>query len=296
MSAKSSTPVPTTPEVTHTKTPSAPKKAAKKEKVVKEKVVKEKVVKEKVVKEKVVKEKAVKEKAVKNAKKEEVKEEVEEEVKEKKARPATLPAKYNKFIQYSYYLIRALNNASLEKHGEELFNEELFFNEAHVFGDVKTQEEFVTSFLENKSIGKEMKTHLADKKKAAAKAEKEAVKAAAKAEKDAAKAAAKAEKDAAKAAAKAEKDATKTTKPKKEKKEKKDEKDLVTSLVTLANGDEAVPEAAAEAEEEEELDVQMFEHQGKEYLIDDSNTLYDVDNHTVVGTWDKENKKVIIAA
>ena len=287
MSAKSSTPVPTTPEVTHTKTPSAPKKAAKKEKVVKEKVVKEKVVKEK----------AVKEKAVKKAKNEEVKEEVEEEVKEKKARPATLPAKYNKFIQYSYYLIRALNNASLEKHGEELFNEELFFNEAHVFGDVKTQEEFVTSFLENKSIGKEMKTHLADKKKAAVKAEKEAVKAAAKAEKEAVKAAAKAEKDAAKAAAKAEKDATKTTKPKKEKKEKKDEKDLVTSLVTLANGDEAVPEAAEEnIEEEEELDVQMFEHQGKEYLIDDSNTLYDVDNHTVVGTWDKENKKVIIAA
>jgi hypothetical protein len=288
MSAKSSTPVPTTPEVTHMKTPSAPTKA-KKEKVVKEKVVKEKVVKEK-------KEKVVKEKAVKNAKKEEVKEEVEEEVKEKKARPATLPAKYNKFIQYSYYLIRALNNASLEKHGEELFNEELFFNEAHVFGDVKTQEEFVTSFLENKSIGKEMKTHLADKKKAAAKAEKEAVKAAAKAEKDAAKAAAKAEKDAAKAAAKAEKDAAKTTKPKKEKKEKKDEKDLVTSLVTLANSTEEVPaESNDTVEEEEELDVQMFEHEGKEYLIDDSNTLYDIDNHTVVGTWDKENKKVILA-
>ena len=286
MSAKSSTPVPTTPEVTHTKTPSAPKKAAKKEKVVKEKVVKEKVVKEKV----------VKEKAVKNAKKEEVKEEVEEEVKEKKARPATLPAKYNKFIQYSYYLIRTLNNASLEKDGEVLIDEELFFERSHVFGDVKTQEEFVTSFLENKSIGKEMKTHLADKKKAAAKADKEAVKAAAKAEKDAAKAAAKAEKDAAKAAAKAEKDATKTTKPKKEKKEKKDEKDLVTSLVTLANSTEEVPaESNDTVEEEEELDVQMFEHEGKEYLIDDSNTLYDVDNHTVVGTWDKENKKVILA-
>ena len=281
MSAKSSTPIPTTPEVTHAKTPSAPKKAAKKEKVVKEKVVKEKVVKEKVVKEK--KEKVVKEKAVKKAKKEEVQEEVKEEV--KKTRPATLPAKYNKFIQYSYYLIRALNNASLEKHGEELLDEELFFNEAHVFGDVKTQEEFVTSFLENKSIGKEMKTHVADKKKAAAKAEKEAVKAAAKAEKQAAK-----------AAAKAEKQAGKTTKPKKEKKEKNEEKDLVTSLVTLANSDEAVPEAAAEnVEEEEELDVQMFEHEGKEYLIDDSNTLYDVDNHTVVGTWDKENKHIIIA-
>ena len=274
MSAKSSTPVPTTPEVTHMKTPSAPTKA-KKEKVVKEK--KEKVVKEKVVKEK--KEKVVKEKVVKDT---EVK---DTEVKEKKARQATLPAKYNKFIQYSYYLIRTLNNASLEKDGEVLIDEELFFERSHVFGDVKTQEEFVTSFLENKSIGKEMKTHLADKKKEAAKAEKEAVKAAAKAEKDAAK-----------AAAKAEKDAAKTTKPKKEKKEKKDEKDLVTSLVTLANSTEEVPaESNDTVEEEEELDVQMFEHEGKEYLIDDSNTLYDVDNHTVVGTWDKENKKVILA-
>ena len=284
MSAKSSTPVPTTPEVTHMKTPSAPTKA-KKEKVVKEK--KEKVVKEKVVKEK--KEKVVKEKVVKDTevKDTEVKEtEVKDtEVKEKKARQATLPAKYNKFIQYSYYLIRTLNNASLEKDGEVLIDEELFFERSHVFGDVKTQEEFVTSFLENKSIGKEMKTHLADKKKEAAKAEKEAVKAAAKAEKDAAK-----------AAAKAEKDAAKTTKPKKEKKEKKDEKDLVTSLVTLANSTEEVPaESNDTVEEEEELDVQMFEHEGKEYLIDDSNTLYDVDNHTVVGTWDKENKKVILA-
>ena len=285
MSAKSSTPVPTTPEVTHMKTPSAPTKA-KKEKVVKEK--KEKVVKEKVVKEKVVKEKVVKEK--KENKETEVKEEV------KKTRPAALPAKYNKFIQYSYYLIRTLNNASLEKDGEVLIDEELFFERSHVFGDVKTQEEFVTSFLENKSIGKEMKTHLADKKKEAAKAEKEAVKAAAKAEKEAVKAAAKAEKDAAKAAAKAEKDAAKTTKPKKEKKEKKDEKDLVTSLVTLANSTEEVPaESNDTVEEEEELDVQMFEHEGKEYLIDDSNTLYDIDNHTVVGTWDKENKKVILA-
>jgi hypothetical protein len=295
MSAKSSTPVPTTPEVTHMKTPSAPTKA-KKEKVVKEK--KEKVVKEKVVKEK--KEKVVKEKVVKDTevKDTEVKEtEVKDtEVKEKKARQATLPAKYNKFIQYSYYLIRTLNNASLEKDGEVLIDEELFFERSHVFGDVKTQEEFVTSFLENKSIGKEMKTHLADKKKEAAKAEKEAVKAAAKAEKEAVKAAAKAEKDAAKAAAKAEKDAAKTTKPKKEKKEKKDEKDLVTSLVTLANSTEEVPaESNDTVEEEEELDVQMFEHEGKEYLIDDSNTLYDVDNHTVVGTWDKENKKVILA-
>ena len=219
----------------------------------------------------------------------------ETEVKEKKARQATLPAKYNKFIQYSYYLIRTLNNASLEKDGEVLIDEELFFERSHVFGDVKTQEEFVTSFLENKSIGKEMKTHLADKKKEAVKAAKEAAKDAVKAEKEAAKAAAKAEKDAAKAAAKAEKDATKTTKTTKPKKEKKDEKDLVTSLVTLANSTEEVQESIETVEEEEELDVQMFEHEGKKYLIDESNTLYDVDNHTVVGTWDKENNKVILA-
>ena len=150
--------------------PPTPVKAvrAKKEKVVKEK--KEKVVNEEVV-------------SVPVQVEEEV---VADEKPVKKARVASLPAKYNKFIQYTYYMIRALNNAELEKTGEELLDEEKFFEAAKVFTEVDVQKEFVEVFLENKGIGKEMRTHLADKKKAEKAAAKQKVadeKAAAKAAK-----------------------------------------------------------------------------------------------------------------
>ena len=319
----SSTPVSSPIKVS---TPNAPVKATKataekKEKVVKEKVVKEKVVKEKKevkeVKEKVaevkevkeVKEKKVAEKKVKEvkAKAVEAKEievkavEVALEVKavtEKKARAPSLPAKYGKFIQYSYYLIRAINNAALEQNGAVLVDEDQFITAAHVFDNIATQQAFVASFLENKNIAKEMRTHLADKKKAEVVAAKAAAKAEKEAEKNAVKAAAKAEKDAAKAAAKPAKQ-PKETKSKAKKTKKAVDPDLVTSLVALANTSLA-PTAAAVASgnvdnEEEELDVRVFMIDAKEYLIDDNNNLYDSNSHAVIGIWNKETNSIIHA-
>ena len=242
-------------------------KAPKKEKVVKEKVVKEKVVKEK----KVVK------------KKEEVVEKVaaveEEEVKEKTVRKS-LPAKYNKFIQYTYYMLRTLNNAELENSGEVLFDEDKMFEVCHVFGEVEVQKAFVEGFLENKGIAKEMRTHLADKKKADKAAAKQKVlndKAAEKQRKLDEKAAAK--KAAADAKA-AKKGATK-------KKSKKEPVDLVTSLVTLANED-----VKEDEEEEEELDVKIITIEEKQYLIDEANNLYDSETHAQIGTWDCVTKQI----
>ena len=312
----SSTPVSSPIKVS---TPNAPVKATKatgdkKEKVVKEKVVKDKVVKEKVAEkkeEKVVaekKEKKVTEKKVKEvkakaveAKEVEVKAvEVVVDTKEKKARAASLPAKYGKFIQYSYYLIRAINNAALEQNGAILVDEDQFITAAHVFDNIATQQAFVASFLENKNIAKEMRTHLADKKKAEVVAAKAAAKAEKEAEKDAAKAAAKAEKDAAKAAAKPAKQ-PKETKSKAKKTKKAVDPDLVTSLVALANTSLA-PTAAAVASgnvaadnEEEELDVRVFMINAKEYLIDDNNNLYDSNSHAVIGIWNKETNTIIHA-
>ena len=270
--------------------PPTPVKAvrAKKEKVVKEKVVKEKVVKEK--KEKVVKEK--KEKVV-NEEVVSVPVQVEEEVVAdekpvKKARVASLPAKYNKFIQYTYYMIRALNNAELEKTGEELLDEEKFFEAAKVFTEVDVQKEFVEVFLENKGIGKEMRTHLADKKKAEKAAAKQKVadeKAAAKKRVADEKAAAKAEKAAAK---KPTKKSSKTAEP----------VDLVTSLVTLANStteNVQVTEeegGVEEEEEEEEMDVKVIEIDGKGYLVDEAGNLYDNSTHLMIGTWDCVTKEI----
>jgi len=300
-------------------TPNAPVKATKatgdkKEKVVKDKVVKEKVVKEKVaekkeevkevkavkeVKEKKVTEKKVKAVEVVAEKAVEVKAvEAVVDTKEKKARAASLPAKYGKFIQYSYYLIRAINNAALEQNGAVLVDEDQFITAAHVFDNIATQQAFVASFLENKNIAKEMRTHLADKKKAEVVAAKAAAKAEKEAEKNAVKAAAKAEKDAAKAAAKPAKQ-PKETKSKAKKTKKAVDPDLVTSLVALANtslAPTATAIAAGNAEnEEEELDVRVFMINAKEYLIDDNNNLYDSNSHAVIGIWNKETNTIIHA-
>lgn len=308
----SSTPVSSPIKVS---TPNAPAKATKATAEKKDKVVKEKVVKEKKVAEKKEEKKEeVKEvKAVKDVKEKKVAEkkdkkvaevkavEVALEVKadtEKKARAPSLPAKYGKFIQYSYYLIRAINNAALEQNGAILVDEDQFITAAHVFDNIATQQAFVASFLENKNIAKEMRTHLADKKKAEVVAAKAAVKAEKEAEKNAVKAAAKAEKDAAKAAAKPAKQ-PKETKSKAKKTKKAVDPDLVTSLVALANtslAPTATAIAAGNAEnEEEELDVRVFMINAKEYLIDDNNNLYDSNSHAVIGIWNKETNTIIHA-
>lgn len=301
----SSTPVSSPIKVS---TPNAPVKATKataekKDKVVKKVAEKKEEVKEvKAVKE--VKEKKVAEKKDKKAVEVVAEKAVEKaaEVKadtEKKARAPSLPAKYGKFIQYSYYLIRAINNAALEQNGAVLVDEDQFITAAHVFDNIATQQAFVASFLENKNIAKEMRTHLADKKKAEVVAAKAAAKAEKEAEKNAVKAAAKAEKDAAKAAAKPAKQ-PKETKSKAKKTKKTVEPDLVTSLVALANTSLA-PTATAAAStgnadnEEEELDVRVFMINAKEYLIDDNNNLYDSNSHAVIGIWNKETNTIIHA-
>jgi hypothetical protein len=278
-----------TPPVTATIAPNAPVKVVK-DKVVKDKVVKDKVVKDKVVKDKVVKDKVVKEKVVKDKVVKEKGDGEDEEKKEKKARAPSLPAKYNRFIQYTYYMLRAINNAELEKNGEVLFDEEKMFEACHVFGEVNTQQTFVNAFLENKGIAKEMRTHLVDKKKdkkAAAKQQVLNEKAAEKQRKlD--------EKETAKKAVAAAKAAKKGASKKKTKKEPVD---LVTSLVTLANSTEdeatnAEDEAEAEEEDEDELDVKIITIEDKQYLIDESNNLYDNDTHAQIGTWDCVTKLI----
>ena len=212
----------------------------------------------------------------------------------KKPRSTGLPAKYGKFIQYSYYLIRAINNHSLQTNGTVLIDEDQFFTAAHVFDTVSTQQDFVSAFLENKGIAKEMRTHVADKEKAAKVAAKEAEKAA----KLDAKNAEKLAKAEAKKAAKPPKE-PKTAKATKSKKATV-EPDLVTSLVALANSNgDTTPQVtdtappAEEEEEEEELDVRLITIHGKEYLIDDANNLYDSKSHSLVGTWNKD-KDIIV--
>jgi len=296
--------------------PNAPVKATKagKEKGVAEPKEKEKTKKEKAKKEEEPKQKE-EPKPKQKVKKEEPKQKAIEEQPpteptqptEKKQRAAGLPAKYGKFIQYSYYLIRAINNNALQANCSVLIDEDQFIAAAHIFDSINIQQDFVNAFLENKNITKEMRAHVADKKKA----EIAAVKNAEKAAKEAAKNAEKLAKAEAKKAAKPPKPPKTTAAKAKSKKATAGEPDLVTSLVALANStvdsapiggdDAATPNSggkpvtvnAENEEEEEELDVRLITIHGKDYLIDDTNNLYDYSTHSVVGTWDKD-KDIIV--
>lgn len=221
-------------------------------------------------------------------------EKVEVEAPEKKARAPSLAAKYNKYIQFSFYMIRAMNAKCLENNEDVFMDEEKFFEKAHVFDTVENQQSFVSEFLDNKGIAKEMRGHVADQKKAAKVAEKEAVKAAKIAEKLAQKEAVKAAKVAEREAAK---DANKTKTKKATKKTTAktgsvDEPDLVTSLVTMATSNNNEP-TSVEEEEEPELDVRPFNHDDINYLIDDNNNLYDSSTHEMVGSFDVVNRTII---
>jgi len=138
----------------------SPEKVAKKSPEKKKRGPKKKVLKEEVVEKEEV----------------EVNEEVEEKevaVKEpatEKKRAATLSAKHNKFIMYSFYLIKKM------KEMDESIDTDALMRLAQVFGSTETQTKLVEDFL---SSEKEVKASIKDVKKT----EKEAQKAFAKTEK-----------------------------------------------------------------------------------------------------------------
>ena len=140
--------------------------------------------------------------------------------------------------------------------------------------------------------------------KAAAKAAKDAEKAAAKAAKDAEKAAAKdAEKAAAKAAKDAEKNAVKEVDELAEEKYNQpppspveehkgspveEHKGSPVEEHTVSPVEEHKGSYNNESDDEEETEVESFEYNGKKYLRDGDNTVYDSETHDAVGTWDGE--------
>ena len=149
-----------------------------------------------------------------------------------------------------------------------------------------------------REAAKEAKRLEKDAARDAAKADKAAAREAAKADKAAAREAAKAEKaaarEAAKEAAKAEKAAAKEAK-KEAKREAKEAKKPAPQLVAaLQRADEPVPELQVEGyEEEEEVCVRVFEHNGKRWLRDDGGAIYDPESHDEVGRWDEKSQSVV---
>jgi glucan-binding YG repeat protein len=77
-------------------------------------------------------------------------------------RKPTLPAKFSKFIEFSYYLIKQIS-----KSDDIEIDENKLFTIARVFHDINDQTEFVNQFLtNNKTIVKEMKQQKKDMEKA----------------------------------------------------------------------------------------------------------------------------------
>ena len=127
-------------------------------------------------------------------------------------------------------------------------------------------------------------------KKQAKEAEKLAKKEAKEAEKEAKKQAKDAEKLAKKQAKKAEKEA-------KEAEKAKVTKDAVAELQQqmedLELQEEKVVSSQDEAQDEDgEVEVVKFEHEGKEYLKDCENIVYDMETQDEIGTWNETDKKI----
>ena len=88
---------------------------------------------------------------------------------DKKMRKPSLPAKFNKFIQFGYFFLNQYN--AME--GVTPIDETSFLDKLHLFDTVDNQQAFVQSFFDDaKNINKTIRKVIQTKKKADAKAEK----------------------------------------------------------------------------------------------------------------------------
>jgi chemotaxis protein histidine kinase CheA len=142
---------------------------------------------------------------------------------------------------------------------------------------------------EKKAKVAERNAKLAEKEaaKAAKQAEKEAAKAAKQAEKEAAKAAKQAEKEAAKAAKQAEKEAAKAAKQ-----QKKSPKIVIMPepvAEPVVESESKCDESVSDVEEDEQYGT-LLKYNGKEYIIDEDNIVYDIKTREAIYQWDPINK------
>ncbi len=198
----------------------------------------------------------------KKEEKEEKKEEKEE--KEEKPKKLTLPAKYKKFVQFSFFLMKKMN-ADAE---EPFINEQKFMDLSKMYDGAQAQIEFVDLFLNDKTIVKEMKKNSPEE---LAKLAAKNAKAQAKLDKIAASNAAKL----AKAQAKKDKLANKR------KDHKPQDNDLVAQIVSLANNNLSAQTNENDNhnhndnddDDDDELDVEVF----KTSFLDFDHCLVDKD-------------------
>jgi len=201
-----------------------------------------------------------------------------DEAKEKKPRKPTLPAKFAKFIQFGLFLMKELNDEKVVAGEAPLVDETAMIEKICVFAGVDAQKEFVQKFFDgSKDIAKSMRKMIADKKKANDKANKPV----------------KVRKPRAKKNGDGVVDVI--PEPKKSNTKAKDG-DLVAELVSLAKNDSDKPKRKYNRKPknvdpvvnttlaEPELEVDVVQIDGKEYLVDDQKRVFDFHSHSLLGT------------
>jgi cell wall-associated NlpC family hydrolase len=200
---------------------------------------------------------------------------------EKKMRKPSLPAKFNKFIQFGYFFLQQYNAMD----GVTPIDETAFLDKLHLFDTVDNQQNFVQKFFDqSKDINKSIKKLVANKKKADAKAVKLANKPVKKNNKK-----------------------NNTTSDNTTVTETETETDnFVSEVVSLANpkpkrkynkktatSDNAPANDANDATNAtnatDELDVEIINILGTDYLIDNNKRIFDFNNHNLIGFLDNNN-------
>ena len=204
---------------------------------------------------------------------------------EKKKREPGLPAKFGKFLQFGFYLAESLKDTE----GNFTINSyDDFINKMCIFDTVDNQQNFVQKFFDqSKDINKSIKKLVANKKKADAKAAKLANKP-----------------------------------PKKNNKKNNTTSDnntltetntdnFVSEVVSLANpkskskpkrkynkktpsiNDNNDNDNNNNTDTTDELDVEIINIDGTNYLIDDNKRIFDFNNHNLIGSIDHNQLLVL---
>jgi len=206
---------------------------------------------------------------------------------EKKKREPGLPAKFGKFLQFGFYLAESLKDPE----GNFTINSyDDFINKMYIFDTVDNQQNFVQKFFDqSKHINKSIKKLVANKKKADAKAVKLANKPPKKNNKK-------------------NNTSDNTTDTDTNTNTNTDNDNFVSEVVSLANP-KSKPKrkynkktTSIDNNENnnnnnnnttDELDVEIINIDGNNYLIDDNKRVFDFNNHNLIGYIDNNNLLVL---
>jgi hypothetical protein len=200
-----------------------------------------------------------------------------EPIDSKKSRTPSLPAKYNKFLQFGYYFIQSLKDSEGNINVNTL---EQMYQHIHLFDTVDNQQQFVQGFFDqSKDINKTIRKIVSNQKKANIKAAKMQ----------------------AKLDSKKNKKTNNNITP--------NDDSFVSDIVSLAtNSDKPKPKRKYNKKnnnsshndndnhnhnDNDTLDVEVVSIDGVNYLVDNTKRVFDFNSHNLLGYFDNLNSFIL---